>query len=146
MGKGTSECGRELTARSFPHVQIFNPNVSFALLLCGVITPVRFVLVCIAQFVGSIVARQAVSCIMAFELRARADVPVLDRYCISALILALTPGDLSVGVALGFGTSVTQVRACPIPSIHSACRNADLKPTGLFLDRACSWKCSSPPP
>lgn len=36
---------------------IFNPNVSFALLLIGAIKPVRFVLVVIAQFVGAIVAR-----------------------------------------------------------------------------------------
>ncbi|KAH8088404.1 putative aquaporin 1 [Filobasidium floriforme] len=61
---------------------IFNPNVSFALLLCGVITPVRFVLVCIAQFVGSIAA--------------------------SAILHGLTPGGLSVNVALGFGTNKAQ--------------------------------------
>jgi len=47
----------------------FNPNVSFALLLVGVIGPVRFVLYCIAQLVGAIAA--------------------------SALILALTPGPLA---------------------------------------------------
>lgn len=35
---------------------LFNPNVSFALLLTGIITPVRFVLYCIAQFTGAIVA------------------------------------------------------------------------------------------
>jgi aquaporin related protein len=35
---------------------IFNPNVSLALLLTGVIKPVRFILVCIAQFVASIAA------------------------------------------------------------------------------------------
>jgi len=61
---------------------IFNPNVSFALMLVGAITPVRFILVCIAQLVGSIVA--------------------------SAILLGLTPGELSVGVALGYGTSRTQ--------------------------------------
>jgi aquaporin rerated protein, other eukaryote len=48
---------------------LFNPNVSFALLLCGIITPVRFVLYCIAQIVGGIAA--------------------------AALVLALTPGPLA---------------------------------------------------
>ena len=49
---------------------LFNPNVSLALLLVGVIRPVRFLLYCIAQMLGAIAA--------------------------SALILALTPGPLSV--------------------------------------------------
>lgn len=61
---------------------IFNPSVSFALMLTGVITPVRFVLVVIAQFVGAIVA--------------------------SAILLGLTPGTLSVNCALGFGTNRAQ--------------------------------------
>lgn len=47
---------------------LFNPDISLALLLTGVIGPVRFVLYCIAQLAGGIAA--------------------------SALILALTPGDL----------------------------------------------------
>ena len=33
---------------------LFNPNVSLALLLVGVIKPVRFVLYCIAQLIGAI--------------------------------------------------------------------------------------------
>jgi aquaporin related protein len=45
---------------------LFNPNISLALLLVGVIGPVRFVLYCIAQMTGAIAA--------------------------SAIILALTPG------------------------------------------------------
>jgi aquaporin related protein len=49
---------------------LFNPNISLALLLVGVIKPVRFVLYCIAQMAGAIAA--------------------------SGLILALTPGPLSV--------------------------------------------------
>lgn len=49
---------------------LFNPNVSLALMLIGVIKPVRFVLYCIAQLLGAIAA--------------------------SALIMALTPGPLSV--------------------------------------------------
>lgn len=49
---------------------LFNPNISLALLLVGVITPVRFVLYCIAQLIGAIIA--------------------------SGLILALTPGPLAV--------------------------------------------------
>lgn len=49
---------------------LFNPNVSLALLIVGVITPVRFVLYCIAQLLGAIAA--------------------------SALVIALTPGPLSV--------------------------------------------------
>ena len=48
---------------------LFNPNVTTALLLSGVIGPVRFVLFCIAQLVGGIAA--------------------------AALILALTPGPLA---------------------------------------------------
>jgi aquaporin related protein len=48
---------------------LFNPNVSLALLLVGVIGPVRFVLYCIAQLLGGIAA--------------------------AALILALTPGPLA---------------------------------------------------
>jgi aquaporin related protein len=48
---------------------LFNPNVSLALALVGVIRPVRFVLYCIAQLVGGIVA--------------------------SGLVLALTPGELA---------------------------------------------------
>lgn len=49
---------------------LFNPNVSLALVLVGVIRPVRFVLYSIAQMLGAVAA--------------------------SALIMALTPGDLSV--------------------------------------------------
>ena len=47
---------------------VFNPNVSLALFLTGIIGPFRFVLYCIAQLVGGIVA--------------------------AALVLALTPGHL----------------------------------------------------
>ncbi|GBE90132.1 hypothetical protein SCP_1801560 [Sparassis crispa] len=48
---------------------LFNPNVSLALLLTGIIGPVRFVLYCIAQLIGGITA--------------------------AALVLALTPGPLA---------------------------------------------------
>lgn len=48
---------------------LFNPNVSLALFLTGVIGPVRFVLFCIAQLTGSIAA--------------------------AAVILALSPGPCS---------------------------------------------------
>ena len=48
---------------------LFNPNVSVALLLAGVIEPVRFVLFCIAQLLGGIAA--------------------------AGLVLALTPGSLA---------------------------------------------------
>ncbi|KZT07618.1 aquaporin-like protein [Laetiporus sulphureus 93-53] len=47
---------------------VFNPNISLALLLTGIIGPLRFVLYCIAQLVGGITA--------------------------AALVLALTPGPL----------------------------------------------------
>ena len=47
---------------------LFNPQVSLALLLCGIIGPVRFVLYCIAQLAGGIAA--------------------------AGLVLALTPGPL----------------------------------------------------
>jgi aquaporin rerated protein, other eukaryote len=45
---------------------VFNPNIGLALMLCKVITPLRFVLYCIAQLVGGITA--------------------------AGLVLALTPG------------------------------------------------------
>jgi len=61
---------------------IFNPSVSLALFLTGVIKPLRFLLVGLAQMVGGIVA--------------------------AAIIDGLTPGALSVGVALGAGTNRTQ--------------------------------------
>lgn len=61
---------------------LFNPNVSLALLLVGVIKPVRFVLYCIAQLLGAIAG--------------------------SALVLALTSKSLMVNTFLQQGTSVTQ--------------------------------------
>ncbi|KAH7919309.1 aquaporin-like protein [Leucogyrophana mollusca] len=61
---------------------LFNPNVGLALLLVGVIKPVRFMLFSIAQLAGGIAA--------------------------SALILALTPGPLSVGTFLGTGINSAQ--------------------------------------
>ncbi|MBW0500530.1 hypothetical protein O181_040245 [Austropuccinia psidii MF-1] len=60
----------------------FNPNVSFALLLVGVLTPMRFLLYCVAQFSASIAA--------------------------SALLLALLPGPLTVSTTLGSGTNRAQ--------------------------------------
>ena len=48
---------------------LFNPNISLALLLVGVIRPVRFVLYCIAQMAGAVAA--------------------------AGLVLALTPGKLA---------------------------------------------------
>lgn len=48
---------------------LFNPNISLALLLVGIIRPVRFVLYCVAQMLGAIAA--------------------------SGLVLALTPGPLA---------------------------------------------------
>jgi len=53
---------------------LFNPNISLALVLVGVIGPVRFVLYCVAQLLGAIAA--------------------------SGLVLALTPGPLSVNTFL----------------------------------------------
>ncbi|KAG6833111.1 hypothetical protein H0H87_011219 [Tephrocybe sp. NHM501043] len=61
---------------------LFNPNVSLALLLVGVMKPLRFFLFCIAQIVGAITA--------------------------SALIRVLTSMPLSVGTFLQSGTSVTK--------------------------------------
>ncbi|TFK45807.1 aquaporin-like protein, partial [Heliocybe sulcata] len=61
---------------------LFNPNVSLALLLVGVIGPVRFVLYCLAQLAGGIAA--------------------------SALVLALTPGPLSVNTFLQQGINKAQ--------------------------------------
>lgn len=61
---------------------LFSPNISTALLLVGVITPVRFVLYCIAQMVGAIVA--------------------------SALLLALLPGPLLVSTTPAKGINDAQ--------------------------------------
>jgi aquaporin related protein len=61
---------------------LFNPNISLALLLVGVIRPVRFVLYCIAQMLGAIAA--------------------------SGLVLALTPGPLSVNTFLGQNINAAQ--------------------------------------
>ncbi|EGG08398.1 uncharacterized protein MELLADRAFT_42897 [Melampsora larici-populina 98AG31] len=60
----------------------FNPNVSFALLLIGVVSPTRFILYVFAQFVGAIVA--------------------------CALLAGLLPGPLAVTPALGAGTNLAQ--------------------------------------
>ncbi|EGG08399.1 uncharacterized protein MELLADRAFT_71469 [Melampsora larici-populina 98AG31] len=60
----------------------FNPNVSLALMLIGVITPTRFVLYAIAQLTGAIVA--------------------------CAVLAGLLPGQLAVTPALGAGTSLGQ--------------------------------------
>lgn len=61
---------------------LFNPAVSFALALIGSITWLRAVLLTIAQILGAIAA--------------------------SAIIDALTPGELAVKVALGGGISTAQ--------------------------------------
>lgn len=60
----------------------FNPNVSFALMLVGVIRPVRFLLYVIAQFAGAIVA--------------------------SGLLKLLLPGPMTVTPALGASTTKAQ--------------------------------------
>ncbi|KAN0092680.1 Aquaporin-like protein [Tylopilus felleus] len=61
---------------------LFNPNVTLALFLVGVVGPVRFVLFCIAQMVGAIVA--------------------------SAIVYGLTPGSLSVNTFLQQGINSAQ--------------------------------------
>ncbi|EMD31295.1 hypothetical protein CERSUDRAFT_119849 [Gelatoporia subvermispora B] len=61
---------------------LFNPNISLALLLVGVIGPVRFVLYCIAQLAGAITA--------------------------AGLVLALTPGPLASNVSLAPGVNPAQ--------------------------------------
>ncbi|KAI9057320.1 aquaporin-like protein [Trametes sanguinea] len=61
---------------------LFNPDVSLALLLTGVIGPVRFVLYCIAQLIGGITA--------------------------AAIIYALTPGPLASNTYLAPGVNRAQ--------------------------------------
>ncbi|OCH94811.1 aquaporin-like protein [Obba rivulosa] len=61
---------------------LFNPNISLALLLVGVIGPVRFVLYCIAQLAGGITA--------------------------AGLVQALTPGPLASNVLLAPGINSVQ--------------------------------------
>ncbi|EPT03116.1 hypothetical protein FOMPIDRAFT_1116805 [Fomitopsis schrenkii] len=61
---------------------VFNPNVSLALFLTGVVGPLRFVLYCIAQLIGGIVA--------------------------AALVLALTPGRLQSVTSLSPGINPAQ--------------------------------------
>ncbi|KAG2031258.1 aquaporin-like protein [Suillus americanus] len=61
---------------------LFNPNITLALFLVGLVNPVRFVLFCIAQLVGAIAA--------------------------SALLFALTPGPLYVNTFLQQGINSFQ--------------------------------------
>ncbi|KIJ62851.1 hypothetical protein HYDPIDRAFT_29998 [Hydnomerulius pinastri MD-312] len=61
---------------------LFNPNITLALFLVGVVGPVRFVLFCIAQLLGSIAA--------------------------SAILYGLTPGPLSVNTFLQQGINSAQ--------------------------------------
>ncbi|KAI0784484.1 aquaporin-like protein [Abortiporus biennis] len=61
---------------------LFNPNVTLALFLTGVIRPLRFVLYCIAQLIGGIAA--------------------------AALILGLTPGPLQSNIHLTPGVNSAQ--------------------------------------
>ncbi|KDQ52264.1 hypothetical protein JAAARDRAFT_184445 [Jaapia argillacea MUCL 33604] len=61
---------------------LFNPNVSLALLISGVIGPVRFVLFCLAQMAGGIAA--------------------------AALTLALFPGPLAANTILAVGINPAQ--------------------------------------
>ncbi|KZT64590.1 aquaporin-like protein [Daedalea quercina L-15889] len=61
---------------------VFNPNISLALFLNGIIGPLRFVLYCIAQLAGGIVA--------------------------AAIVLALTPGPLLSNTVLADGVNVAQ--------------------------------------
>ncbi|KDQ59028.1 hypothetical protein JAAARDRAFT_206013 [Jaapia argillacea MUCL 33604] len=61
---------------------LFNPNISLALLLVGVIGPVRFVLYCIAQLLGGIAA--------------------------AGLVYALTPGPLASNTVLQNGVNKAQ--------------------------------------
>ncbi|KAG9316049.1 aquaporin-like protein [Chiua virens] len=61
---------------------LFNPDITLALFLVGVVGPVRFVLFCIAQMVGAIVA--------------------------SAIVHGLTPGPLTVNTVLQPGVNSAQ--------------------------------------
>jgi len=61
---------------------LFNPNITLALFLVGVVGPVRFVLFCIAQMVGAIAA--------------------------SAIVYGLTPGPLGVNTFLQQGINPAQ--------------------------------------
>jgi aquaporin related protein len=61
---------------------LFNPNISLALLLVGIISPVRFVLYCTAQMIAAVAA--------------------------AGMVLALTPGELASANALHAGVSRTQ--------------------------------------
>jgi aquaporin related protein len=68
---------------------IFNPAVAFALTLAGAISPLRCVLVSVAQIVGGITA--------------------------AALIHGLLPGPLNVATTLGENTSIVQgAISCPV--------------------------------
>ncbi|KAF9238540.1 aquaporin-like protein [Melanogaster broomeanus] len=61
---------------------LFNPNITLALFLVGVVGPVRFILFCIAQLLGAIAA--------------------------SAIVYALTPGPLRVNTFLEPGINAAQ--------------------------------------
>lgn len=78
--------GMSLTVNAWVFFRIsgglFNPAVSFALALIGAITPLRMILLTMAQILGGMTA--------------------------AAIILALSPFGLNVNVALSNGTSVVQ--------------------------------------
>lgn len=61
---------------------LFNPNVSLALLICRVITPMRFILYCVAQIVGGIAA--------------------------AGLVLALLPGSIASNTVLAGNINTAQ--------------------------------------
>jgi aquaporin rerated protein, other eukaryote len=87
---------------------LFNPNISLALVLVGVIGPVRFVLYCVAQLLGAIAA--------------------------SGLVLALTPGPLSVR-SVPTNLHYAQLRLTDFPAHF--CNKT------LIQHKACSSKCLS---
>jgi len=66
---------------------LFNPNITLALFLIGVVGPVRFVLFCIAQMVGAIAA--------------------------SAILYGLTPGPLSIKCGFRAGLEASGLTFVP---------------------------------
>jgi aquaporin rerated protein, other eukaryote len=67
---------------------LFNPNISFALLLTGIITPARFVLYAIAQLLGDIVAAVLVLALLPGKLASKCVFPHIPNFSLPMPIVA----------------------------------------------------------
>jgi len=108
---------------------VFNPNVSLALLLTGVITPARFVFYCIAQLIGAVVGAGLVEVLLPGSLIGNT-VPAQDvssvqavfieafitaALCFAVLMFAVEkhPGNSLAPIGIGFTLFACHLWAVP---------------------------------